>query len=443
MLKRKILEDLINWKNKKNHKSLIITGQRQIGKTYVIDKMFSKEYESYISFNFILQDDAKNIFNGNLDIDTLMNNIKAYDSSFKLIEHNTLILLDEIQECENAIVSLKTFTEDGRFDVIGMGSALGINYSSKKSYPVGKVEYLNMYSLSFEEFLWALKIDNDLIEDLKKYFNSKKRIPDVLDSKMWEYLRLYMVIGGMPEVVDEYVNSKDLSLVHKIQSRLLSDYSKDIARFANGSERIKAQKCFDTIALQLSKENHKFQYKEIESKATSSKFFSSVDWLKNQLLVIKVNNLKCIDYPLEHYQTEDCFRLYPTDIGMLIGRYDKSLKRAIIDDKKIEKNSSSLVLRTAKGGMYEALAADMLYKNGHKNIYFYKHEKNSSEIEFVIQKDEDIVPIEIKAGREKANSLKSILENNSAIKVGYKMSSNNIGSNNKLITMPLYLLMFM
>lgn len=442
MLKRKILSDLIEWKNKKNHKSLIITGQRQIGKTYVIEKMFSNEYKSYISFNFVLQEDAKEIFAGNLDIDTLINNIKAYSPSNEIIENDTLILLDEVQECENAIVALKTFTEDGRFDVVAMGSSLGINYSSKKSYPVGKVEYLNMHSLCFEEFLWALNVDEKLIEELKRYYIEKKRIPEVLDSKMWEYLRLYMVIGGMPEIVEEYVNNKDLSMVHAIQNRLLSDYSKDIARFANGSEKIKAQKCYETIALQLSKENHKFQYKEVESKATSTKFFSSVDWLRNQLLVTKVNNLKCIDYPLEYYQDDDNFRLYPTDIGMLIGKYEESIKKSIINDRKIEVPSSSLLLRSAKGGLYEALAADMLYKNGHSKIYFYKHEKSTSEVEFVIQKDDDIVPIEIKAGREKANSLRNILSENKNIRFGYKMSSNNIGENGKLITMPLYLLMF-
>ena len=442
MLKRKILKDLIEWKNKANHKSLIVTGQRQIGKTFVIDQMFSKEYKSYISFNFVLQEDAKEIFSGNLDIDTIINNIKAYSPSNKIIENDTLILLDEIQECENAIVALKTFTEDGRFDVVAMGSSLGINYSSKKSYPVGKVEYLNMYSLSFEEFLWALNVDETLISELKKYYDEKKRIPEVLDRKMWEYLRLYMVVGGMPEIVEEYVNNKDLSTVHAIQNRLLSDYSKDIARFANGSEKIKAQKCYETIALQLSKENHKFQYKEIESKATSTKFFSSVDWLRNQLLVIKVNNLKCIDYPLEYYQDADNFRLYPTDIGMLIGRYEESIKKSIINDRKIEAPSSSLLLRSAKGGLYEALAADILYKNGHSKIYFYKHEKSTSEVEFVIQKGDDILPIEIKAGREKANSLKNILNDNEIIRYGYKMSSNNIGINNKLLTMPLYLLMF-
>lgn len=442
MLKRKILNDLIAWKKRDNHKSLIITGQRQIGKTFVIDKMFSKEYKSYISFNFILQEEAKRIFSGNLDIDTLINNIRAYSPSFKPIEKDTLILLDEIQECDEAIVALKTFTEDGRYDVIAMGSSLGINYSSKKSYPVGKVEYLNMYSLSFEEFLWALNVDEDLILDLKRYYDTKKRIPEVLDAKMWEYLRLYMVVGGMPEIVDEYVNNKDLNKVHEIQNRLLNDYSRDIARFANGSEKIKAQKCYETIALQLTKDNHKFQYKEVESKATSTKYFSSVDWLKNQLLVIKVNNLKCIDYPLEHYQDDDNFRLYPSDIGMLIGRYESSVKRSIIDDKKIESPSSSLLLRTAKGGMYEALAADILYKNGHSKICFYKHEKNTSEIEFIIQKENDIIPIEIKAGREKANSLRNILNDNELIRFGYKMSSNNIGTSGKLVTMPLYLLMF-
>ena len=443
MLKRKILKDLQEWKEKPDHKSLIITGQRQIGKTYVIEKMFSKEYESFISLNFLNERELKHIFDGNLDIDTLLLNISAASTGAKFIPGKTLLLFDEIQECPNAITSLKFWTEDGRFDVIGMGSSLGIKYKDSFSFPVGKVDRMNMYSLDFEEFLWALGINESVMEALKNSAENLQKIPESTDKQMWNYLKQYMVVGGMPEVVETYLKTKNLSEVHTVQRRLINDYGDDIAHYADANMKIKAEQCYKSIPSQLSKGNHKFQYKEVEKNGRAQKFGSSIEWLKNQLLVIEVLGLKRLEYPLESFADETNFRIYPTDIGILIGMFDESLKKAIIEDKTIEKPSPGLILGTAKGGLYEALAADMLYKSGYSKLFFYKNEKNTSEIEFVIQKGDKIIPIEIKAGREKANSLKNILNDNKHVEEGYKMSSNNIGKSNKLVTMPLYMLAVM
>ena len=247
----------------------------------------------------------------------------------------------------------------------------------------------------------------------------------------------------MPEVVETYLKTKNLSEVHAVQRRLINDYGDDIAHYADANMKIKAEKCYKSIPSQLSKDNHKFQYKEVEKNGRAQKFGSSIEWLKNQLLIIEVIGLKRIEYPLESFADETNFRIYPTDIGILVGMFDESLKKAIIEDKTIEKPSSGLILGTAKGGLYEALAADMLYKSGYSKLFFYKNEKNTSEIEFVIQKGDKIIPIEIKAGREKANSLKNILNDNKYVEEGYKMSSNNIGEINKLVTMPLYMLAVM
>lgn len=443
MLKRKIYNQLLDWKSREYHKSLIITGQRQIGKTYVIEEMFEKEYTSFISLNFMSEKNLRAIFDGDLDVDQMIINISLAKPGCEFIPGETLILFDEIQECPNAITSLKFWTEDGRFDVIGMGSSLGINYKDNVSYPVGKVEYLNMYSLDFEEFLWAMGVSENSIDSLKKHFYTLEKINTAVDEKMWEYLRLYMAIGGMPEVVQEYVETKNIEQVHSIQSRLITDYKNDIAHYANPTMKIKAEQCYNSIPYQLSKENHKFQYKEVERNGSAAKFGSSLDWLKNQLLVMEVKGLKTIEYPLESFADETNFRIYPTDIGILVGMFDISLKRALIEDKIIENPSPGLILGTAKGGLYEALAADMLYKRGYSKLFFYKHEKSTSEIEFIIQKDDKIVPIEIKAGRGKANSLVNLLENNNYLDVGYKMSSQNVGKNSKLVTMPLYMLTFM
>lgn len=442
MLKRKILAQLIDWKNKKNHKSLIITGQRQIGKTYIVENSFSKEYESFIEINFVKNRDAIKIFDGNLDVETLMLSISALVQGAKFISGKTLILFDEVQECPNAIASLKFWTEDGRFDAIAMGSALGIKYKETFSYPVGYVEYIDMYSLDFEEMLWALDIDETVINAVRNCYLNKKVVPAFVHEQLMKYLKIYMVVGGMPEVVNAYVQTHNMSEVMEIQKRLLEDYKSHIAHYANASDKIKAEKCFESIPYQLSKENHKFQYSTVERKATASKFSSSIDWLNEQLLTIQITGLKKIEYPLEMYADQSNFRIYNTDIGMLMASYDMGVKRAIIEDGALEDRAQGLALGTAKGGLYEALAADMLYKAGHKHIFFYKHEKNTCEIEFIIQKDGEIIPIEIKAGKKKANSLKNILENNDQISFGYKMASQNVGQVEKLVILPMYMLMF-
>jgi len=443
MLERKILSQLLQWKNKPKHKSLIITGQRQIGKTFIIDEVFSKEYKYYICLNFIKRPELIKIFDENLDVTTLTESISLYFPGSKFEPGNTLLLFDELQECPNALSSMKFWTEDGQYDVIGMGSALGLTFKNDISYPVGNVEHMDMYSLDFEEFLWAMGIDSSFIENLKVYFDTLSKLPDAILEKMNDYLKKYMVIGGMPEVVMSYVTSGDLSEVHEIQMRLIDDYKNDIARYATADLRLKAKKCFESIPYQLSKENHKFQYSAIESKATSRKFETSIDWLKNQLIVQEIKCLKRIDYPFEVFADESNFRIYQTDIGMLIGMFDFSLKRAILEDKELSDSPQSLILGTAKGGLYEALAADMLYKRGYHDLFFYKHEKNTSEIEFIFIRNGEITPIEIKAGRKQANSLKNLINENNKIPFGYKMASKNIGSSDKIITMPIFMLMFL
>ena len=445
MLRRKILSDLLQWK-RTDHKSLIITGQRQIGKTYIIDEVFSKEYKSYIRFNFVKEPRAKEVFSGNLDIDTLISNISFEKPDSVFLPGNTLIFLDEIQDCPSALESLKFWTEDKRYDVIAAGSALSLSYSETMtgiSYPVGNVTTLQMHSLDFEEFLWAIGIQPSSIDALRNSFDTLSKVSPTIDNRMWEYLRLYMVIGGMPAAVNSYIANHNIADVHNTLLSLLDDYRNHIAIYANPDIRIKAQKCYDSIPIQLGKDNHKFQYSIVEQKSTATKFGSSIDWLVQQHLVMKVTGLKRIAYPFESFTDDSNFRIYPTDIGMLIAMYDISLKTTLVSDNTLESPATGLILGTAKGGLFEALAADILYKNGYNKLFFYKHEKNTSEIEFLIIRSDSICPIEIKAGRKKANSLTNILENNSSIKVGYKMASKNIGQSGKMITLPLYMLMFL
>ena len=250
-----------------------------------------------------------------------------------------------------------------------------------------------------------------------------------------------MVIGGMPEVVKTYIDTKNLKDVDDVQRRLYRDYIVDIAHYASPDIQIRAEKCYRSIPAQLTKENHKFQYSQVESKGTAPKFGDSIDWLINSYMLKPVYNVKRIEYPLEAYKEENNFRMYTTDIGLLMAGFDFALKKALIEDGAMEEKSMNIMLGTAKGGLYEALVADFLIKKDIERIYFYKDVKSTMELEFLITSEEGIVPVEVKAGRKKANSLNKILEAG-ICKYGFKLSSQNVGVIGNKITMPLYMLMF-
>ena len=444
MLERKAMKNLEEWKAKVSNKCLIVEGARQIGKTYIIEKFGRNNYESFIEINFIENPSLKVIFSGDLDADSILMAVKLNIPGIKIIPGSTLLFLDEIQECEEAISALKFLAADDRISVICSGSALGMDYKPKRSYPVGSVEHLDMYSLDFEEFLWAMGIERDMVSDLRSYFDNKnfdKKVPLPVHRKFEELIRQYMVIGGMPEVVQTFVDTGDYYEADRIQRRLYRDYLNDIARYANAEDKIRAEKCYKMIPLQLSKENHKYQYSLVEKKGTSKKYESSIDWLGNAHIAIPVTNVKAIQYPLKSFAIENNFRLYPNDIGLLMCTYGYELKAAILADSDFEKRPENVVLGTAKGGMYEALACEMLCKNGHDELFFYRNETGTVEMEFVIEKPDGILPIEIKAGRSRTRSLNAILEDEN-IKCGYKFSFQNIGKSGKKVTLPFYMLMF-
>lgn len=441
MLKRKILSELKTWKNSENKKCIVIRGPRQVGKTYIA-RCLGEEYESFIEINFYESPELKNIFTGNLDVNTMLLNMSALISGIKMIPGRTLILLDEIQECPEAVTSLKFWSADSRYDVIATGSSLGMEYKNGISYPVGSVETKVMYSLDFEEFLWANSIEDSVIKYLRSCFANREAVSYAIHERMMQLLREYMTVGGMPAIVSEYVSNRNLNAVDRLQRQIYSDYISDIAHYAPPEIKIKAEKCYRSIADQLSKENHKFQYKTVEEKGSAQKFESSVDWLLASYLAVPVYNISNVDFPMEAYREEGNFRIYPTDIGLLMASYPFVLKGALREDNSIESPASNIMIRTAKGGLYEALAADMLVKRGYTNLFFLKDAKSTREIEFLITNADGIVPVEIKAGRSKANSLGKLLENE-LIPYGYKLASQNVGVSGKRITLPLYMLMFL
>lgn len=441
MLKRKKMEQLIRWKNKTKRKALIVNGARQVGKTYIVRAFAKEQYKAFIELNFLEIPQLKEIFSGDLSSDSILTGIKLSFPGIKIINKDTLIFLDEIQECPNAITALKFLAADERIDVIASGSALGMVYNRVTSFPVGSVEYVDMAALDFREFLWAIGIDEDTINEVKKYYDGLMEVPEAIHNKMFTYLKQYMVIGGMPEVVNEFVNGNDYYEADQIQRRIYRDYLADIARYAEPNIKLKAEACYKSIPAQLVKENHKFQYSIVEKKGTARKFETSVDWLLSAKLAVQVNNVSYVEYPLAAHVIDNNARLYPGDIGLLICTYDFNVKKALLADV-FDGDTDSLILRTAKGGMYEALVADILSKSGHENIYFYRNEVGTAELEFLIEGIDGVIPIEVKAGKSRTKTLNNILKKEDISK-GYKLAAQNVGVDGKKITLPLYMVMFL
>lgn len=440
-LKRKGMQFLLEWQKKPDRKSLIVSGARQTGKTYLVRQFGSENYDSVIELNFLEDSSLKSIFSGTLNADAILANIRLFRPQIPFISGKTLLFLDEVQECPEAITALKFLSHDPRFDVIASGSALGMAYKQVSSFPVGFVEYYDMFALDFEEFLWALQIDSSLIFSLREHFDSHTPVPKAFHEKMLELLRRYMAIGGMPEVVASFAETEDYPLADRLQRQIYRAYLNDIAHYAPPQIRIKAERCYASIPNQLTKENHKYQYKLVEERGTARKFETSIDWLVNAYVAVPVLNVSAIEFPLKAYAKEDNFRLYMNDIGLLISTYPYEIKRAILEDSALEESSSNFMLKIAKGGIYEALAADLLLKKGY-SLYFFRNDTGSVEIEFLLETADGIIPVEVKAGRNSTASLNRILQQDH-IPYGYKLASQNCGISGKKITLPLYMLLFL
>ena len=436
MIQREAEAQITAWKEESAKKCLMIRGARQVGKTYLVDHYGAHHYGSYIRVNFLETPGLKQVFSGNLDADTIRMNLSAYLPQSKFLDGDTLLFLDEIQECAEAITSLKFLAQDKRFDVIASGSMLGLDVNRPTSYPVGSVQYLEMTSLSFREFLRSAGIAQEVLDVLRACFDACGKVPEGIHRRLQELLRTYLMIGGMPEVVTDYLAEGSLVKADERQRTILRDYRYDIAHYAPADVKLKAENCYFSLPGQLSKENHKFQYKIVEKGSNARKYATALDGLTGACLVRKVHNVRKTSVPLQAYMEETHFRLYPTDIGLLTGMFPYETKTMLREDQ------GEKTLGETKGGLYEALVADMLFKNGHETLYFRKNEQATFEIEFLMETKDGIVPVEVKASNTRSKSLDRMLEH-ADIPYGYKLTGGNMGRSGKKITMPLYMAMFL
>lgn len=430
MLKRKILQQLITWKDKENKQTLIIEGARQVGKTFIINHFASQYYgEKVLRINFLEDESAQSIFAGDLSFETIHNNLQVKFNINGSIGKETLVFFDEIQECPRAISALKGITIANQFDCIVSGSLLGVNYQNVKSFPVGYVERITLLPLDFEEFLWALN-NEILLEKIQNAYITRKELTDFEHQEAIKAFRLFAVVGGMPEVINAYKESNNLQKVMSTQLKILNDYKSDIAKYAMKNEKAKAREVFDSIPVQLGKEYRKFQYKYVSKNARSSSYDGSIQWLIDSGIIYKCNNITTPQIPLSIYKKVDEFKLYLVDSGLFVGMLGPIAQQDLILN----------TLGIAKGAIFENLIATCLR---HMNLPLYYYSRNNTlEIDFMLESQEGVFALEVKSSdNTKAKSLKTLISDNE-VSFGLKLSAaKTINLKDSIKQIPLYMVM--
>lgn len=431
LLKRKIDKFLLDWKNREDKKPLIIKGARQIGKTVSIKNFAKNNYKNVVEINFALDKKFKSIFDDGFNVDTIIRNISFMNPDFKFVPGETLIFFDEIQDCINCATSLKSFRQDGRYDVICSGSLMGINYQEIEANSVGNKEDYEMYSMDFEEFLWAKGYKEEQIEDMYNCMINLKPLTKTQLTVMFDNFKEYMVVGGMPEIVRTFVKNKNYSGILNMQKQILEDYREDITKYAKGLEQGKILNCYNSIPIFLGLDNKKFRISKITKGARSREYIGTIEWLNNAGIINVCHCLAMLELPLGGNYNPENYRVYFRDTGLLIASLDDEAQ----EDLRANKN-----FNTYKGAIYENIIADMLVKEGYK-LYFYKNEKSTIEIDFFVRDKNSLIPVEVKANDNATASLNNLINDKKYedIKYGIKLCYKNIGFNDKFYTFPYFL----
>ena len=434
-LRRKVDKILENWKKTDNRYPLIIKGARQIGKTEAIEHFAKNHYKSIIEINFVLQKQYKTIFDDGFDVDTIIRNISLINPEFQFIENETLFFFDEIQDCINCAISLKSFQIDGRYDVICSGSLMGINYQEIESNSVGYKQDYEMYSLDFEEYLWAKGYKDEQIESFYKKMLNIQPLSTLEYNILLDNFREYMVLGGMPKVVFTFVTQKNYSGTLQLQKQLLLDYEEDITKYAGGLNKGRILDIYRKIPIFLGSENKKFKISKIKKNARNRDYVGVVDWLSNAGIVNVCYCMGLPELPLKGNYNPDNYKLYFGDTGLLIGSLDEEVQ----EDLRYNKN-----FNTYKGAIYENIISEILVKQGYK-LYFYKNEKSTIEMDFMIRDRNSLIPVEVKANDQATTSLNKLIKDQkySDIHYGIKFANKNIGFNDYFYTFPYFLAFFL
>ncbi len=426
---RYIKEQLVAWKNSKNRKPLILKGARQVGKTYILKEFGEEYYDNIAYFNFDHDDILKTLFENTKDPKRILEQL-TFVCGKSIKPEKTLIIFDEIQECPNALNSLKYFKEEANeYHIACAGSLLGIRLSHT-SFPVGKVEYLEMYPMTFTEFLLA-----DNCEGLVNYMESIKeieKIPDIFYNMLNEKIKSYFIIGGMPEVVNIWVKTKDIELVNKIQSDILQSYEDDFSKHTDGKTANKISIIWNSIISQLARENKKFLYQIAKEGARAREYGDALNWLNDADIIYKINNVTKADFPLNAYNDLSSFKTYLLDVGLLRRKANLDSKIVVEGDKLFEE---------FKGALTENFILNMLCFKYGMNVNYYTF--NRHEIDFIIQEKNEIIPIEVKSSNSINNISLTRYNEQKDNEISVRFSGRNLDKSGKILNIPIFMAEYM
>lgn len=432
LLKRKVNTYLEEWFKTPNRKPLVINGARQVGKTLSVRTFGKAHYESVVEINFVLEKKYQHIFDDGYEVDTILKNISLLNPSVRLIPHKTLIFFDELQKCPDCATSLKSFCEDGRYDVICSGSLMGIYYEEIESNAVGYKEDYRMYSLDFEEFLWARGYSEEQVDEIYQHMDTLTPFSQLELDTLMGHFKDYMTIGGMPEVVAMYVNNAHFAGTQKLLRQLLKDYEEDIVKYAQNTDKAKILAVYNHITTFLGKDNKKFQITKVAHGARSREYIGSVEWLKEAGVVNVCYCLENAELPLKGNYDANAYKLYYHDTGLLIASLDVEAQQDLRENRNFG---------TYKGAIYENIVGEMLVKSGYEQLYYYKHNNPALEMDFFVRNADSLIPIEVKAKDGATASLNHLIDwtSYSDVHFGIKLGYKNIGWNGKFYTFPYFL----
>lgn len=429
-LKRKVDNYLLNWKTDPNKKPLIIKGSRQVGKTESITRFGHLNYKSIIYINFVEEPNYKMITTDGYKAQDIIRNISRIDPSKQFIENDTLIIFDELQDFPDIATSLKFFKIDGRFDVICSGSLLGINYQSIESNSVGYKTDYELFSLDFEEFLWAKGYDESTIQEMLEHMIQLKSFNEIEMSIYSSLFLDFCILGGMPAVVREYIEKGTFEGSIDIQKQLVADYKEDIRKYADGMDQTRITNVFNHIPVQLAKDNKKFQITKVASNARFRDYRGCIEWLKDAGIINICYCMQFPELPLKGNYDESKYKIYFADSGLLV---------AMLDDEAQENLRVNKNLGVYKGALYENIVGEALVKAGY-DLYYYKKDNSTLEQDFFVRNKENLIPVEVKATNGTARSLRTLIASNHYpdIQFGIKFISGNIGLSNNIYTFPYF-----
>ena len=446
MLKRKIEDALLQWKNTLGHNPLVIMGIRQCGKTFIVQHFAANNYNTVVYINFIKDPDRINAFVGSKAVDDILLNLSTQIRGITFVPGETCFIFDEIQECPEARTSLKFFKEDGRFDVIATGSLLGVQgYGDEKkkmhrklvgrkelginSVPVGSEEIIEMYPLDFEEFLWANGFSREVVEALWKFYREETLVPAGIHVALKKMLNLYVAVGGLPDAVNAFLATNNMNAVSKTYKSILKEYRDDMVKYAPDKDKPRIRECFNSIPKQLAKENKKFQYNKVKPGGRSDTYLGSLQWLEDAGIICRCYNTDITGLPMEGNAKENVFKVYMTDIGLLVEMLGAGTRSDILQGN----------LGGFKGAIFENLMADTLHKKN-QNLYYFQKD-SGLELDFLVRMQGECVPLEVKAKSAKSKSSKTVLAHPEKYHVKHiiKFGDYNVGREGQLLTLPTYM----